>query len=73
MEDYFIYICIRSERTFRPITVGKSYKVKLFWDLGTKIFTYVGDDGKEYLFNSGNDYFIPLNEFREKRLSELGI
>ena len=68
MDHYFIYICIRSERTFRPITVGKSYKVKLFWDLGNKIFTYVGDDGKEYLFNPGNEYLILLNEFREKRL-----
>lgn len=64
-------VCIKSDRN-NKVTVGKTYDTMNINVILSKLNYYIEDDlGDRALFDTR--MFITLEEFREKRLSELGI
>jgi len=64
-------VCIKSDRN-NKVTVGKTYDTMDINVILSKLNYYIEDDlGDRALFDTR--MFITLEEFREKRLSELGI
>ena len=64
-------VCIKSDRN-NKVTVGKTYDTMDINVILSKLNYYIEDDlGDRALFDTR--MFITLEEFREKRLSDLGI
>jgi len=64
-------ICIKSDRNNR-VTVGKTYDTININVILSQLNYYIEDDlGDKVLFDTR--LFITLEEFREKRLKNLGI
>ena len=70
-------ICICNPHTVWKITPGKIYELKDHnWE--PREHKYILDDrGQKFFFEDGietyPDYFIPLNQWRNKQLLKLGI
>ena len=64
-------VCIKSDRN-NKVTVGKTYDTMDINVILSKLNYYIEDDlGDRSLFDTR--MFITLEEFREKRLKNLGI
>jgi hypothetical protein len=64
-------VCIKSDRN-NKVTVDRTYDTMDINVILSKLNYYIEDDlGNKALFDTR--LFITLEEFREKRLSELGI
>jgi len=65
-------MCIKNNREFgyHNLTIGKKYHVYTL-SMNTKICTVINDIGRMYSYST--DFFITLEEYRDKRLKEIGI
>ena len=68
-------ICIHNPHKVWNITSGKIYDLRMYFDSA-----YIVDDkGEKFIFEDGLEdiwfvtCFISINEFRDKKLKELGI
>jgi len=72
-----IVVCTDNKTYESYLTLNKLYEVTQFSRLQSGFETYddyvtiINDDGKEYSYI--NNRFLLINEWREKRLKEIGI
>lgn len=69
----FKWVCVASKTWGSESyqTIGKTYDVTVDVMYGEETYSFVGDDGTEYLFFPGDDDFIPLEEWRERQLNKI--
>lgn len=78
---YIDYICVGAKTPGSKDyqTPGKLYRVKcestwsVMGDEDYVTYSFIGDDGVEYLFFPGDKDFLTVEQWREKQLTELGI
>lgn len=67
------WVCVTSKAwgSDQYQTPGKIYDVTVEVMYGEETYSFVGDDGKEYLLFLSDDDFIPLEEWRQRQLNKL--
>ena len=71
-------ICLYNPHTVWKITPGKIYELQDHnWINNIETKYIIDDKGNKFFFGDGietyPDYFIPLNQWRNKQLNKLGI
>jgi hypothetical protein len=74
--EYFQVVCIE-EDYFTPVEIGKIYTVIDIIEAGSSEETYVLDEKNPDVNNlfvlAYSNYFITLDEWRERQLSKIGL
>jgi len=72
MESKYV-VCVTKD--FTTFTYGKSYEVLNVYEFSSLIdlIDDYGDRPVPCLYREGVKYFIPLDEWRDKKLKEIGI
>lgn len=67
------WVCVASKDWGSEVyqTIGKTYDVTVEVFHGEETYSFVGDDGKEYLLFLSDDDFITLEEWRERQINKL--
>ena len=69
-----IVVCVNKNRFSKDeLTIGKTYEIIEDISEGINCFYFVADDGSELLYFDNDKDFIPLEQWREQQLNQIGI